>query len=148
MKVIVLAALSLFFSATGFAHPGHGGHLTFLGGQLHAHLSWADGPNDGEESRMRLEWRDGATHSLVEPGLSFEVMLWMPSMGHGSAPTQIQRVLDAQGQVVAGVYEVTNMYFLMPGDWDVRVSLKGRDGQVETKTWSIMVEGDGHGGHH
>lgn len=150
MKSLFFTVCALLLSVSSSAHPGHGGHLMFAGGALHAHLSWDSGPDrNGGESKMRLEWHDGATHALIEPGRPFEVSLWMPGMGHGSAPTQIQRVLDDQGQIVVGTYQVSNMYFIMPGDWDVRVTLKSQDGRQETQIWPVTVDvGDDGGGHH
>lgn len=50
------------------------------------------------------------------------VVLWMPSMGHGSAPVQIQKEAD-------GIYHITNIYFVMPGEWEIRVTLK-KSGQT------------------
>ena len=46
-----------------------------------------------------------------------EVILWMPSMGHGSTPTQTHR-LDV------GTYRTSNVFFIMPGVWDIRFSVK------------------------
>lgn len=46
-----------------------------------------------------------------------DVVLWMPSMGHGSAPTQTTR-LDV------GTYRASNVFFIMPGDWEIRFSVK------------------------
>lgn len=149
MKMMITALFTILTGTAAFAHSGHGGHLSFGGGKIHAHLSWDQGPDEnGGESILRLEWRDGATHAFVEPGVPFEVSLWMPSMGHGSAPTQIQRVADGQGGVLTGVYQVRNVYFIMPGDWDIRVTLKPEGGTAETQIWSVSIGGDGHGGHH
>lgn len=149
MKAVLFSLCAIFFSMSAFAHSGHEGHLVFSNGKIHAHLSWEHGPDSsGGESKMRLEWHDGATHALFEPGLPFSISLWMPSMGHGSAPTQIQALLNAKGEVVTGTYLVTNMYFLMAGDWEIRVNMKHPDGPEETQTWPIIVEGDDHGGHH
>ncbi len=143
----LFALLTLLpFSQNALSDDGHA-HLAFENG-LHAHLSWVKAPvGRGEESQMRLDWYDGSTHNRVEPGLPFEVVLWMPSMGHGSAPTKIDPVANDQGQAVPGAYLVSRMYFVMPGDWDIRVNLTHRNGRKETKAWSIML-GGGHGGHH
>lgn len=46
-----------------------------------------------------------------------DVILWMPSMGHGSTPTQTAR-LDV------GTYRVSNVFFIMPGDWEIRFLVK------------------------
>ncbi len=147
MKQVSLLLLGLFLGLAAQAHPSHGGHLVFAGGSIHAHLSWLQGPDaEGAESKMRLEWHDGSTHDLIEPGLPFSVKLWMPSMGHGSAPTKIQKLLDGRGEAVLGTYQVSNMYFTMPGQWEVRITVK-RDGREETKTWSVLLDGEDHGGH-
>jgi hypothetical protein len=51
-------------------------------------------------------------------GVSLDVQPWMPAMGHGSSiPT-----VTAQG---GGVYLVTEVYFYMPGVWELRTSLSG-----------------------
>lgn len=46
-----------------------------------------------------------------------EVILWMPGMGHGSSPTQTTR-LDV------GTYRASKVFFIMPGDWEIRFSVK------------------------
>lgn len=46
-----------------------------------------------------------------------EVILWMPSMGHGSSPTQTTR-LDV------GTYRANKVFFIMPGVWEIRFSVK------------------------
>ena len=46
-----------------------------------------------------------------------QVILWMPGMGHGSSPTQTTR-LDV------GTYRASKVFFIMPGDWEIRFSLK------------------------
>lgn len=46
-----------------------------------------------------------------------QVVLWMPSMGHGSTPTQTARVDE-------GTYRASNVFFIMPGDWEIRFQVK------------------------
>jgi hypothetical protein len=46
-----------------------------------------------------------------------EVILWMPSMMHGSTPTKTSR-LDA------GTYRVSNVFFIMPGEWEIKFQIK------------------------
>ncbi|MGE3261930.1 MAG: hypothetical protein AB7K68_09140 [Bacteriovoracia bacterium] len=145
MKSILYALVAFALSAPAFAHPGHG-NLAFAEGKLHAHLSWLVEPNTKGEAKMKLEWRDGSTHEIIEPALPVSVSLWMPDMGHGSAPTQIQRMLDDRGSVIVGTYEVRNMYFMMPGNWEIRVKVKYPSETEETKIWAVSVGGDG-GGH-
>jgi len=42
------------------------------------------------------------------------VELWMPSMGHGSSPVTVTKV-------DVGTYRATQVFFTMPGDWEIRV---------------------------
>lgn len=46
-----------------------------------------------------------------------QVVLWMPSMGHGSTPSQTVRVDE-------GTYRTSNVFFIMPGEWEIRIQLK------------------------
>jgi hypothetical protein len=46
-----------------------------------------------------------------------QLILWMPSMGHGSTPTVVQR-LDV------GTYRATEVFFIMPGEWDLKFQIK------------------------
>lgn len=55
---------------------------------------------------------------------SLHVYLWMPSMGHGSAPVKITKIND-------GEYDVSQVQFIMGGKWDVRFQLKDGNTVVE-----------------
>lgn len=46
-----------------------------------------------------------------------EAVLWMPSMGHGSTPTAVTR-LDV------GTYRASNVFFIMPGEWEIKFQVK------------------------
>lgn len=138
--LLVIAGLTLPFFAQ--AHPSHGGHLKFESQNVHAHLTWLQGPKgDTSESKMQVEWHDGSTHQIIEPSFEFSVELNMPAMGHGSSPVKIDHAMDSSGQPVLGTFNVSEMYFTMPGAWDVEVKIKDGKGVEETKAWSIDVEG-------
>jgi hypothetical protein len=51
------------------------------------------------------------------------VVLWMPSMGHGSSPTTVTRI-------DVGTYRATRVYFVMPGAWDLHFQNKSADNKV------------------
>jgi hypothetical protein len=46
--------------------------------------------------------------------VDLNVVLWMPVMNHGSAKVVLNHS-------AAGVYDVSNVYFVMSGEWEVRV---------------------------
>lgn len=138
------------FSTVAWAHAGHSHseliHLSFVQGQVHAHITWVEGPEVALESVLRVEWKRASDHADVEPQGDFEVVLWMPSMDHGSAPTKIEPVLDEDGNALVGVYEVSRVYFTMGGDWQVNVIVNYEDGTSETQSFDVNLPG-GHGGH-
>ncbi len=137
MKLAILL-LALFASPTYAA--GRVNHLMFLGGTVHLVATWTNGPNGSPaESLLRAEWVDGATHTLIEAPGSFDVRIFMPAMGHGSSPTQLNRVLDGQGRPIPGAYQVAGIYFTMPGDWEVRVTLRTPDGKSETESFPVHL---------
>ena len=70
--------------------------------------------------------------AYISPKLSPSVKLWMPSMGHGSSPVIIKMVSD-------GIYEVTDVYFTMLGEWEIRFQLKNNDEVIEEKIQKITI---------
>lgn len=59
-----------------------------------------------------------------------KVILWMPSMGHGSVPTQVT-------QIDTGTYRVTQVFFTMPGDWEIRFHVTQDQEIIDHATISI-----------
>lgn len=93
-----------------------------------ASVTWTTGPSSDESAFTLKFWvKNGGGESgpFVDPAPSVGVKLWMPDMGHGSSPVTITRT-------EAGVYQVSRVFFIMPGDWEVRVQIKrGTDIQEE-----------------
>lgn len=60
-----------------------------------------------------------AVSGAPEPGLSLDVLPWMPAMGHGAplSPT----VVEDPG----GVYVIGDVDFFMAGTWELRTSFSG-----------------------
>jgi hypothetical protein len=116
---------------------------------VHIHARFPTAPVVGQESLLVLDARDARTHQAIELNDNIEVVLWMPSMNHGSALTQVERAVDANGNILAEVYNVRNVYFIMGGDWEVRITLTDAQGVRETKSFLVTLGGGHHhGGHH
>ncbi len=152
----VLNTLALFsallIGGTAAAHGGHhppalAGHLSFKQNTLHIHASFPNDPVVNQDSLLVLEAKDASTHKETELTDNVDVVLWMPSMGHGSAPTQVERAIDANGNILTGVFNVRNVFFIMGGEWEVRVTLTDAQGAQETKSFKVTLAGAGHGPH-
>jgi len=146
MKMIFCALALMVSGGFAFAHGNHDSqkmaHLVFAGGALHAHLTWEKGPLVMEESVLLVQWMNGQTHTPTELPGNFEVSVVMPSMGHGSAPTQIQRVADEKGNPIPGAFEVSNIYFVMGGEWQVDFTVHFEEGSSETQSLPVKLDND------
>lgn len=96
-------------------------------------ISWVDGPKKGASRFVMKTWKkdlgtmNGPYQDLQK---NLHIFLWMPTMGHGSAPVKITKIAD-------GEYDVSNVQFIMGGKWDIRFQLK--DGsQVFDETISSL----------
>jgi hypothetical protein len=118
-------------------------HLSYRNKTLHLHAQLTAEPKVGAESFLTLEARSGKDHSLVSLTDTIEVVLWMPEMNHGSAPTQVGRAINANGDVEVGKFIVRNIYFVMGGKWDVRVSITDSNGVKETQTFTVTLPDSG-----
>lgn len=80
--------------------------------KIRASLKWSQAPTSQGAQDFILDLEGN-----VKEFETLTILLWMPSMGHGSAPVKIERLSDYQ-------YHVKNVYFIMPGDWEIRLLLK------------------------
>lgn len=90
--------------------------LSFPKVQICADIQWVAPPVSSQAGELTVNLSSQYSGS-------FSALLWMPSMGHGSAPVKIESTGPGQ-------YHITNMYFIMPGDWEVRMFLKNSSGEV------------------
>jgi hypothetical protein len=107
----------------GDGHEHTGQFCSAKAPELCLHLGIPQHLNSSQEGKFMV-------HFLVEPSLEAKidltsVVLWMDSMGHGSAPTRFEKV-------GAGKYIVTNAWFIMPGTWSIKINFKvdGTEDQI------------------
>lgn len=93
-------------------------------------------PDHSGERAFTLQFREpaagGGPGAPVDPRHDLGVQLWMPSMGHGSSPVSIRR--DG-----VGFFSVTKVYFIMPGDWEIRIQLKEGGRLFEQAVVSVAI---------
>lgn len=95
--------------------------MKFTAANICAEINWTQGPQTPAESEFILKFWNAqtakSTGPYMDPVQNLSVVLWMPSMGHGSSPVKIEKIEN-------GIYRVRRVYFIMPGDWEVRMFLK------------------------
>lgn len=75
-----------------------------------AALTWIKEPTDSEMGVFTLDFSEAMLKDL-------SVILWMPSMGHGSRPTKVARLSETR-------FEVSNVAFIMRGEWEIQFKIK------------------------
>lgn len=130
----------LFFGSFGFANSDQpAAQLTFNKSGLNATVFWEVSPNLADESVLRIEFKNQQTQKLQDPPADIEAVLFMPDMGHGSAPGDVIKL-------GSGIYRVTSLYFFMGGLWEVRVTVQGSPS--ETQSFRLNLEDEANHGHH
>ena len=84
--------------------------------QLCGHIQWMAEPQIGDDSPFALSFIRLSDEAASELPGNLRVQLWMPSMGHGSAPVKISKT-------GVGSFEIRNVQFLMAGEWEIRFSV-------------------------
>jgi hypothetical protein len=93
-----------------------------------AAIDWTKTPTQTEKGAFRISFWNAKTGSasgpFFDPGKTVFVKLWMPDMGHGSSPVKVSPAVDAAGAPIPGLYDATDVYFVMGGAWEIWVQLR------------------------
>ncbi len=91
-----------------------------------AELLWKQAPTSTDFSEFELRFNASI------PAENLSVILWMPSMGHGSSPVKIESLGD-------GKFRVFKVFFIMPGDWEIRIVLKDSQATLDQAHVPLVV---------
>ena len=96
--------------------------------------SWEIHPTSETFGSMLLTFTDkDQPERIISPKNDPTVVLWMTSMGHGSSPVTMERIED-------GRYRASNIYFIMPGPWDIKYQLTDGPTVVEEVIENITIQ--------
>jgi len=99
----------------------------FQNGALCADFVWIKEPSGGgdEGSAKIYFWVKALPGAYSSPlFMNVDVKLWMPDMGHGSQKVKVQQAKYPNGQSMSGVYDATEVMFVMGGEWEIQLQLK------------------------
>ncbi|MBT4762297.1 MAG: FixH family protein [Bdellovibrionaceae bacterium] len=105
--------------------------VIFSKSQLKLKKFWRLGPQISKESKVLLVLTDEDGRP-TETAYELKVMLWMPSMGHGSFPIHVENFGE-------GIYELSEVFFTMEGYWDIHFQLYDKDTLVEEVKWGLNL---------
>lgn len=93
-------------------------------------LNWLSPINSTDEAHALLIVKHG--ESAVDLPAQVKIFLWMPMMGHGSGPVTVKKI-------GTGVYELSSVYFIMDGFWQLRVQLKAGNVVLDEQIFEINI---------
>lgn len=96
-------------------------------------MKWTSFPTQEETGSFVMKfYEEGNPDTPLIPHFTPAVILWMPSMGHGSSPVTITQLND-------NTFKVSEVYFIMLGEWDIRFQLKDNDDVIEEQIQKISL---------
>lgn len=97
-------------------------NLFFKETRLCVEIIWEKFPNEPAKGSFILKYFVQETPAkFIDPRQKPAVVLWMPSTGHGSSLVKVEKIST-------GEYKATEVFFDMPGEWEIRLQLKdGKD---------------------
>lgn len=107
--------------------------------QICLHIQWLQKPNSQTQAYFLLRFTQGKTNQPIPLDVfqnlaqNLKIILWMPSMGHGSVPVIIKKNSDNS------FLTVERVYFIMPGDWEVRFQLKENENIVDETSIQLFI---------
>lgn len=107
--------------------------------QICLHIKWIQKPNSQTQASFLLSFTHGKTNQPIPLDVfqnlaqNLKIILWMPSMGHGSVPVIIKKNSDSS------FLTVERVYFIMPGDWEIRFQLKENENIVDETSIQLFI---------
>ena len=96
-------------------------------------MLWKKMPTESDYGNFDFEFSSLKSEIQALPtDVQIEVILWMPSMGHGSSPV----VIDSSDQKK---WQASEVFFIMPGDWEIRFQLKRNEEVIDEVIVPIFI---------
>lgn len=121
---IVIGLLNLSFISISQAHS----EQNCVSKDLCLQINFESQPNSKDESVFDIQF-SGANSEAVD---QVAVDLWMPmgSGGHSSAPVDLVKIGNS-------VFQVSNAWFVMKGEWLIRIQFKNQNNQYQ---WNYPIQ--------
>lgn len=111
--------------------------LDFAEHKVKVDAFWVRPPVLETEQFLRLEVRDSKTGELTAPPHELSVSVWTKTHSYGLVEPTVSPALDSSGKALTGVYNVSGIYFLASGQWEVRVYLKDQSPKQPMQTFAV-----------
>lgn len=96
-------------------------------------MLWQKMPTESEYGHFDFEFSNLKREVMAVPAdAQVEVILWMPSMGHGSSPVVVNSIDQKK-------WLASEVFFIMPGDWEIRFQLKRNEEVIDEIIVPIFI---------
>lgn len=110
--------------------------IQFKQSQLCVDLVWEKIPSESEVGVFTFVTYQKKSFDqeieFLDPQTLPQVILWMPSMSHGSSPVSISR----EG---VGHFRAENVFFIMPGEWQIRFQIREGNTVVDEAVVDLLI---------
>lgn len=141
MRKIFLIFIFVFLSAcakknyVSHDNPQVTAYEKMQSSNLQYHIIWEKFPIDSKKVNFFIQFTqaDADGHILLAPLQDeLHVFLWMPDMGHGSAPVKVEFLSP-------GLYRVSEASFFMAGLWEVHIQIKQDETILDQGVYEVSL---------
>lgn len=108
--------------------------LAFTKSQVCGTVKWQKIPTETETGSflVKIYPLNNSDENLMVFNYDLKIYLWMPSMGHGSSPVQVNKIADNN-------FLVEKVFFIMPGDWEIHYKLMSQGIEIDEFIQQIRI---------
>ena len=106
--------------------------LWFSHHEICGRIYFLNTPKVNQDSPFQLVFTDKNNQLIDHPPVFSDLWMNMGHHGHGSAPITTNKL-------TTGIYRTENVYFVMKGKWQVRVTLGHSTSHAETDIYEVLV---------
>lgn len=107
--------------------------LWFSRHEICGRIYFLNTPNVNQDSPFQLVFTDKNNQLIDHPPVFSDLWMNMGHHGHGSAPITTNKL-------TTGIYRTENVYFVMKGKWQVRVTLGHGTSHAETDFYDVLIK--------
>lgn len=133
---LFMSSLVLFFSVTSFAALPT--QVEWKKSKVLASIKWESGPIVGGNSSALLDFTSTTDKKPTEPPGGIDVVVHKVGQAETFQAT-VTKITDKEGKNFIGKYQVSDLKFSEPGDWQMDITLKYPNQKNDTEIVRIKV---------
>ncbi|MNL00773.1 hypothetical protein D3C87_1212160 [compost metagenome] len=133
---LLMSSIILLFSITSFAALPT--QLEWKKSKVIAAIKWESGPIVGGNSSALIDFSSTRNQKPIEPPGGIDVVIHKVGQAETFQAT-VTKITDKEGKNFIGKYQVSDLKFTEPGDWQMDITLKYPNQKNDTEFVRIKV---------